>query len=74
MSGSVTVVGDIDIGQIQNDLAGKSLDSAMEYLQARVDIDEDITPEITLSSGWFNRMPILPMRINVVVQDDNVVE
>jgi hypothetical protein len=70
MSGNVIVVGQVDTGRIQNDLAGKSLAASMEYLETLVDIDEDSTPEITLSAGWADRMPIIPMRIKIVVQDD----
>jgi len=46
------------------------LAASMEYLETLVDIDEDSTPEITLSAGWADRMPIIPMRIKIVVQDD----
>jgi hypothetical protein len=68
MSGRMQVVGQIPEDQIREHLAGRSLDDAIDYLLTRVDLEEGSTPEITLSLHLFDRMPILPMRIDIVVQ------
>jgi hypothetical protein len=62
------VVGQIPEDQIREQLAGRSLNDAMDYLLTRVDLEEGSTPGIALSLNLFDRMPILPMRIDVVVQ------
>jgi hypothetical protein len=69
ISGRGIATGQIDAGQIQNQLAGKSLEDALSYLLNRVDIAENTAPEITLSANPFNRMPILSMRIRVVTEE-----
>lgn len=68
LSGSGLVTGQINIGQLQQQLAGRSLESAMTYLTERVDVAENTTPEIRISPTWFDRMPVLPMRIQINVR------
>ena len=69
MSGRMQVVGQIPEGQIREQLAGRSIDDAMDYLLTRVDLAGESTPEITLSLNLFDRMPILPMRIDINVEN-----
>jgi hypothetical protein len=69
MSGQMQVVGQVDEDEIRNHLAGKSQDDAVDYLLNEVDLAEDVLPEIVLSMAWLNnQMPILPMRIEIVVE------
>jgi hypothetical protein len=74
MSGSGRVSGRINTGILQEQLAGRTIDEAMAYLLERVDLEANTIPQITVSPDWFNRMPLLPMRINIVVQELVVVE
>jgi hypothetical protein len=46
------------------------MEAAMDYLINRVDLQTGTTPQINLSPGWFNRMPLLPMRIDVQISGD----
>lgn len=68
LSGTGVVTGQINAGQLQQQLAGRSLENTMAYLNERVDLAEDSIPEIRLSPDWFDRMPILPMRIQIDVR------
>jgi hypothetical protein len=70
MSGGGQVVGQINANQVRDQLAGRSLSEAMEYLTTRVDVDDKSTPKIVISPDFLDRMPILPLRINVEVQDN----
>jgi hypothetical protein len=54
----------IDLGKIQWDLRGKSLEDANSYLSSRLDLTSD--PIILLSPNWFPRLPWIGMRISIV--------
>lgn len=69
MSGRMQVAGQIPESQIREQLAGRTLDDAVEYLLDRADLAEGSTPEIVLSLSPFDRMPILPMRIDIIVEN-----
>ncbi|MEQ8677424.1 MAG: hypothetical protein RLP44_15150 [Aggregatilineales bacterium] len=69
VSGSASVRGQIDVDQLRNRLSGRSISDAVRYIVDEVDIAENSLPQIDLSPGLFRRMPVLPMRINVVVQN-----
>ncbi len=68
MTGTGTVTGRINNGQLQEQLAGRSIEDATAYLLERVDLAEGIPPRIQISPDWFNRMPILPIRITIITQ------
>lgn len=74
ISGRGTVAGQINKAQIQEQIAGRTLEEAETYLRERVDLSENIAPEITLIPHWFDRMPILPMRITIIEREVVVVE
>jgi hypothetical protein len=74
MTGRGTVTGRINHGQLQEQLAGRSLEEAMLYLTERVDLAENSVPSIAITPDWFNRMPLLPMRINIIEQEIVIVE
>jgi hypothetical protein len=69
MDGSAIVAGQIDTTGLKERLAGRSLDDALLLLTNTVDIEPGSTPTITVSPDWFGRMPLLPVRITVVVQN-----
>lgn len=69
MDGSAVVAGQIDTVALQERLAGRSIDDALLLLTNTVDIEPGSTPTITVSPEWFGRMPTLPVRITVIVQD-----
>lgn len=69
MSGSGVVTSQVDPDQIRQHLAGLSPSDAVAYLVSEVPLQQGILPQITIAPGWFRTMPILPMRINVQLQD-----
>jgi len=69
MSGRGVVRGQIRDDQIREQIAGRSLNDALEYLTTRVDLAQGSQPQIELSPDWFGRLPLLPVRIDVVAQD-----
>lgn len=70
MTGSVTVVPDIDVNQISERIAGMSVDEAQAYLSANLDLKDGTQPQIQLNNSWNNSLPQLPMRITVRLADD----
>lgn len=69
MRGRGIVAGQISEGVLQNQLAGLSRNEALAYLLERVDIAEGTTPQIRITPELFGQLPILPLRINIIVQD-----
>jgi len=67
MNGSALVTGQINVGQLQERLAGRTRSNALTYLQNEVDLTETSLPTITISPDWFGRLPILPQRITIVI-------
>jgi len=67
--GSGVVTGQVNSGLLRERLAGRSLDDAQQYLLSEVDIEEGTTPQISISPDWFGKLPILPMRIDIELQD-----
>ncbi len=50
---------------LQNRLAGQSTDDALTYLFTELDLQPGTQPEIELYPGWFGKLPVLPLRINI---------
>ncbi|MBC7812518.1 MAG: baseplate J/gp47 family protein [Burkholderiales bacterium] len=67
MNGEGQVIGQINSGQVQQRLAGRSTSDAMTYLTTELDTAADSTPQITLLPEWLPHMPLLALRINVRV-------
>ncbi len=63
------VVAQIDPAALQDRLAGHSLDEALTVLLRELDLEEGSTPQIQISPEWFGRMPLLPFRIRVVLEN-----
>lgn len=68
-SGSANVRGQVNTQQLQETLAGLSRDEAMQILTNRVDIATGTLPVITLWPDGFDRMPLIPLRIQIQVQN-----
>lgn len=60
----------IDADQVRERLTGLSQAEARAVLEAEYLLDARYPPEISTWPGLFNRMPILPVRINVDVRDN----
>lgn len=71
MSGTGMVQGQIDSAFLEDSLAGQSEESAMNYLLTQVDYLDGTTPQIEISPNWFGRMPMLPFRITINVENDS---
>lgn len=65
MLGSGLVVTQINVGQLQNSLAGRTPEEAIQYLLSEVDQTAGTAPSITLEPEWIPRLPLLPLRINI---------
>jgi hypothetical protein len=68
MTGNGLAISTIEAEQVLTKLAGLSLEEANTYLTS-LPIDAKNPPQISLSQAWTGRMPILPFRISIVVQD-----
>lgn len=69
MSGSATVSAQIDSEQTRQQLIGKSLNDATAYLVTDLKLQEGTVPQISIWPQGFDRMPLLPFRITVQIQD-----
>lgn len=69
ITASAVVVEPVDIGQMQQQLAGRSLPDAMTYIVNQIETQNGAAPRITLSPSWARRMPLLPFRIRVQLQE-----
>ena len=67
MTGEGLAAGEVNGQQLRERLAGRSIEDAIRYLRAEVQLAEGSTPQIMLSPDGLGRMPILPMRIDVQV-------
>ncbi len=67
LAGRGLVEGQVDVGQLQNQLAGRTLEDAMDYLLNKVDRATNTPPQIEMTPDWLGRLPILPIRINIVL-------
>ncbi|MGV2437166.1 MAG UNVERIFIED_CONTAM: hypothetical protein LVT10_21585 [Anaerolineae bacterium] len=63
------VVAPIQVDQIAQQIAFKSVANALTYLLNDVRLQSGAVPQITLSPNWLRRMPILPFRIKVITQE-----
>ncbi len=69
ISGNAMDRAQIDAELLRNRLAGRTIDNAIQYIVDEIDISDGSLPQIDLSPGLFRRMPVLPMRIEVVIND-----
>jgi hypothetical protein len=66
MTGRALVIAQLQPDALRSQLAGRSVDGALNVILTRVDLEEGTTPIITLSPNWFGRMPLLPSRISII--------
>lgn len=69
MIGKGVVAGQINIGLLQERLAGRPVNDALAYLISEVDLAPESMPQITISPDWFGQMPILPVRIAIRLEE-----
>lgn len=69
MSGDGEVVSEIDTEALRERLAGRSMNDAMAYLVSELPLQQGTVPQIVVSPDWFGNLPLLPMRIEVQLQD-----
>jgi hypothetical protein len=69
MIGTGQVTSTIDPEQVRQQLAGRSITDAIAQLVSEYNLQQGTTPFITISPDWFGNMPLLPMRINVQLQE-----
>jgi hypothetical protein len=69
MGGSGIVMAQVDGDQVREHLTGLSTNDAVAYLVSELPLQQGITPQISVVPNWFGNLPILPMRINIVLQD-----
>ena len=64
-SGEGLATARINAMQLQERLAGASLNDAARIIRQTVNLAEGSTPRVTVSPQWLNHLPLLPIRINV---------
>ena len=65
------IVQQFDAGQLQQQLAGLSLADAQRLLATQITVTTAKPPQIIISPDGFNQMPILPIRIDIQVQNSS---
>lgn len=70
MSGHCTARAQIDPEAVKAQIANKSFDEAIEHLRTRVDIAPNTIPDVTFSPDWMWQMPVLPIRITLIIQEN----
>lgn len=68
--GEGIAIAQVDIFRLQSDLTRRPLDEAQRLIAATVDIAPNSQPIIEVHPQWFNRMPFLPIRIDIQVEGD----
>jgi hypothetical protein len=57
--------------QLQADLTGRSLEDARRVIAATVDIAPGSQPQISIWPEFLGQMPFLPIRINIIAENDS---
>jgi len=69
MQASAQTTEPVDVGQIRQQLAGRTPQSAYSLLTEQIDLQANTTPQIDISPAWVPRLPVLPARIRVQVEE-----
>jgi hypothetical protein len=69
MSGTAVVATQIDIEQVRQQVVGRSLNDAMAALVTDLRLQQGIAPQISIWPQGFDRMPMMPFRIAIQIQD-----
>ena len=68
MTCSGQIVTQINVGELQQNLAGRTPEEAAGYIVSEVDLAEGTNAEIALAPNWIARLPLLPLRITIRTQ------
>jgi hypothetical protein len=68
-SGEAIATAQLDMLRLQNDLTGRSLEDAQRLIAATVDIEAGTQPRITIWPDGFGQMPFLPVRIQIITEN-----
>lgn len=69
LRGSAVAAGQIDASRVRQRLSGRTVSEALAIVQAEVDITPGSSPRIAITPEWVRRMPILPGRIDLVLEE-----
>jgi hypothetical protein len=64
-SGQALIIGQVNVPDLQAQLAGKSLDEANQWLQRTLSLAPGSTPILKIEPDWLPHLPLLPIRISV---------
>lgn len=70
MSGRCVARAQLQPELIKADIANKSFTDAIEYIRTRVDIAPNTMPDISFAPDWMWQMPVLPMRITLIIEEN----
>lgn len=70
MTVNATVIEPLDPNQLRQALANRTPSDALSYIVNEIDLQDGTLPEIRLAPAWARRMPLLPLRIRVVLQEE----
>ncbi|MBN8618925.1 MAG: hypothetical protein J0L63_08465, partial [Anaerolineae bacterium] len=59
----------LDLEQIKQNLAGRSVNDASAYLVTELPLQSGFVPQISIWPEGFSNMPLLPFRITIQTQD-----
>ncbi len=66
---SAKVMPEFNVSQLQERLAGVSLEEAQQILASQPEVSSAASPQIVIYPEGFGRMPLLPIRINIQVRE-----
>jgi hypothetical protein len=66
---TASIVEPVDVAEVQQAIAGKSLNDALTYVVNQFDVQPGTVPRISLSPRWLRHMPLLPFRIEVQLEE-----
>jgi hypothetical protein len=69
MTATAVVAEPVDEIMLRRELANQRPDVALSYLLTEIDTHPGTIPDMRLSPGWMRRLPILPTRINIQVEE-----
>jgi hypothetical protein len=69
LSGTGVITSVIDTGVVAQNLAGRLLTDAAAYLVTELPLQQGIVPQITVQPDGLDRMPLLPFRILIQIQE-----
>ncbi len=69
MTATAVVAEPVDEDMLRRELANRRPDTALSYLLTEIDAHPGTIPEMSLSPGWMRRLPLLPARINIQIEE-----